>query len=319
MRLGRRSRWLIFLLILYFVFCAVGGIYVADGTLHPARRALTDDEAANFRQAVRAENADLEDVSITTPDGAVLRGWIVRPARANGEAALLLHGLGDNRLGMTGYAQLLLVHGFTVLLPDARAHGLSGGWLATYGLLERNDIHRWADFLSAKTGSPCVYGMGESMGAAQLLQSLATAPNFCAVVAESAFSNFREIAYDRMGQPFHLGPWVGRTILRPLVEVAFLRARWKYGLRMEQASPEEVVAATHIPVLLIHGIVDSNIPVRHSGRIHARNLKTVLWEVPNADHCGAISIAPQEFKQRLLGWFAPASHLVTRRAADDRR
>ncbi len=124
MRLGRRSRWLIFLLVLYFAFCAVGGIYLADGTLHPARRPLSDDEAANFRQSVQAENAELEDASSTTPDGAVLRGWMLRPAHANGEAALLLHGLGDNRLGMTGYAQLLLAHGFTVLLPDARAHGI---------------------------------------------------------------------------------------------------------------------------------------------------------------------------------------------------
>ncbi len=172
-------------------------------------------------------------------------------------------------------------------------------------MLERNDIHQWVEFLSARTSSHCVYGMGESMGAAQLLQSLATAANFCAVIAESSFSDFREIAYDRMGQPFHLGPWVGRTVLRPLVEIAFLRARWKYGLRMEQASPEEAVATTHIPVLLIHGEIDGNIPVRHSRSIHARNLRTVLWEVPDADHCGAIAVAPREFEQRVMGWFAP--------------
>jgi hypothetical protein len=70
-----------------------------------------------------------------------------------------------------------------------------------------------------------------SANAAQLLQSLDTHPNFCAVAAESSFSNFREIAYDRMGQPFHLGPWFGRTILRPLIEVAFLRARLTHRLK----------------------------------------------------------------------------------------
>ena len=129
--------------------------------------------------------------------------------------------------------------------------------------------------------------------------------NFCAVAAESSFSNFREIAYDRMGQPFHLGPWVGRTILRPLVEVAFLRARLKYHLNMNEISPEDSAARTNIPVLLIHGQFDSNIPVRHSRIIHARNPNTKLWEVPQADHCGAISTAPQEFESRLLQWFRP--------------
>ena len=142
------------------------------------------------------------------------------------------------------------------------------------------------------------------MGAAQLLQSLDTRPNFCAVGAESSFSTFREIAYDRMGQPFHLGPWVGRTILRPLVEVAFLRARWKYHLDMQQVSPEDSVAHTIIPVLLIHGQIDSNIPVRHSEMIHAKNATSQLWEVPEADHCGAISTAPQEFERRLIAWFS---------------
>ncbi|HTT18203.1 MAG TPA: alpha/beta fold hydrolase [Candidatus Sulfotelmatobacter sp.] len=204
---------------------------------------------------------------------------------------------------MSGYAQLLLAHGYTVLLPDARAHGASGGSLATFGLLEQKDIHDWVDFLSSRVHPKCIYGMGESMGASQLLQSLQRETRFCAVVAESPFSTFREIAYDRMGQPFHLGPWVGRTVLRPVVEIAFLWARWKYGLRMSQVSPEDAVAKSHIPVLLIHGKVDGNIPVRHSRTIHALGPQTVLWEVPGADHCGAIAVAPQEFENRITDWF----------------
>lgn len=237
-------------------------------------------------------------------DGIALGAWLLQPHHANGVAVLLLHGLGDNRMGMTGYAQLLLAHGFTVLMPDARAHGASGGALATYGLLERNDIHQWADFLEQQNHPRCVFALGESLGAGELLQSLDTHPQFCAVAAESSFANFREIAYDRMGQPFHLGPWVGQTILRPIVEVAFLRAWWKYRLDMQRVSPEDSVAATTILVLLIHGQLDSNIPIRHSRRIHARNRNTQLWEVPGADHCGAMSIAPQEFEQKVLTWFS---------------
>jgi len=311
MRLSRRSRWLIFVLMMYAAFCLVGGIYLADGALHPGRRELTEEEGAAFRQTVHAMGAEVEDVSVTTPDAAVLRAWLVRPLHPNGNAAVLLHGLGDNRLGMRGYAELLLAHRYTVLLPDARAHGVSGGPLASYGLLERYDIHQWVTFISATIAPRCVYGMGESMGAAQLLQSIETGARFCAVVAESPFSNFREIAYDRMGQPFHLGPWVGRTVLWPVVEMAFLRARWKYKLNMQEVSPEDSIAPAHVPVLLIHGQVDSNIPVRHSRRIHARDPQTVLWEVLVADHCGAIAIAPAEFGSRVLGWMTPAPQVVT--------
>ncbi len=303
MPIPRRSRWLLFPVSLYLILCTVGGINLADATLHPARRPLTETEAAEFRQSTQTPEADLHDVSITTADGATLRAWEVNPHHDNGDAVILLHGLGDNRIGMSGYAQLLVAHGFTVLLPDARAHGVSGGELATYGLLERNDIHQWFDFLNSRDHPRCIFGFAESMGAAQLLQSLATHPHFCAVAAESPFATFREIAYDRMGQPFYLGPWVGRTILRPLVEVAFLRARWKYHLDMHEISPEDSLATTTIPILLVHGQLDSNIPVRHSRRIHARNPNTQLWEVPGADHCGAISTAPQEFERRILQQF----------------
>lgn len=309
----RSSRRLLLAVALYLAFCTVAGIFVADGALHPPRRPLTDAEIAAARQYAHALDAELEDVSITAPDGATLKAWLIRPHHPSGDSVLLLHGLADNRVGMIGYAQLLLAHRFTVLLPDARAHGVSGGSLATYGLLERNDIHQWIDFLASQNPpmqnphvdnhSHCIFAFAESMGAAQLLQSLDTHPNLCAVAVESPFSTFREIAYDRMGQPFHLGRWVGRTILRPLVEVALLRARWKYNLNMSTISPEDSVAATEIPVLLIHGQIDSNIPVRHSEAIHARAPKTQLWEVSGADHCGAASTAPEEFDRRLLAWF----------------
>ena len=44
-------------------------------------------------------------------------------------------------------------------------------------------------------------------------------------------------------------------------------------------------------------------PLRHSQIIHTHNPRAELWEVPNADHCGAISTAPEEFERRLLAWF----------------
>jgi uncharacterized protein len=301
----RTSRRLLLFLTLYLAFCLIAGIYVADGTLHPARRPITPEEETTIRDIAHHLDSDLAEVSITTPDSVTLRAWISHPHTSNGDAVILLHGLGDNRLGMTGYAQLLLAHGFTVLLPDARAHGTSGGQLATYGLLERNDIHQWFDFLAAQTHPLCIFALGESMGAAELLQSLAVEPHFCAVAAESSFSSFREIAYDRMGQPFHLGPWFGRTIFRPVIEFAFFYVRIKYGLDMQQVSPEDSVATTRVPVLLIHGQIDSNIPPRHSRQIQSRNPTAVLWEVPNADHCEAITIAPREFDQRLRAWFTP--------------
>jgi dipeptidyl aminopeptidase/acylaminoacyl peptidase len=188
-------------------------------------------------------------------------------------------------------------------MPDARAHGSSGGDIATFGVMERNDIKGWFEWLQSAGQYHCIFGLGESMGAAELLQSLEVEPNFCAVIAESSFSSFREIAYDRMGQQFHAGPWVGRTILRPLVEIALVYARAQYHLDLAAASPAHAVAHTSVPVLLIHGAVDSNIPAYHSRVIQLENSNVELWEVPGADHCGAISVAPQELEHKITSWF----------------
>jgi alpha-beta hydrolase superfamily lysophospholipase len=282
----------------------LAGSFIAEGTLHPARRPVLASDEAQTQIIARNHHAELRDAVVVARDSTTLRAWNVHPQKSNGEVVILFHGLSDNRMGMVGYADMLLNHGFAVLMPDARAHGASGGPLATYGLLESDDIRRWLDWLQQNQHPKCIFGFGESMGAAQVLQSLKNELRFCAVAAESPFASFREIAYDRVGQFFHTGPWLGRTMLRPIVEAAFLYARWKYRLNFEQLSPRAVVAATSVPVLLIHGQEDSNIPVRHSRLIVAGKPELALWEVPGADHCGAITVAPQELEQKLVGWFA---------------
>jgi len=300
----RLRRIALFALLTYLMLTTAAGIFLCEATLHPARRPLTPADQSRARELAPAHHATLREVSIQTSDQITLRAWLFTPDHPNANAVILLHGLSDNRLGMTGYAELLLDHHYSILMPDARAHGSSDGVFATYGLVERNDIRQWFEWLAASDHPNCIYALGESMGAAQLLQSLAVEARFCAVVAESSFSNFREIAYDRVGQFFDTGPWLGRTALRLAIETAFAYARWKYHLDLSQVSPEAAASSTHIPILLIHGFQDSNIPVRHGRRIAARNPRVVLWEVPNADHCGALSAAPREFERELLQWFA---------------
>jgi pimeloyl-ACP methyl ester carboxylesterase len=210
-------------------------------------------------------------------------------------------------MGMYGYGRWLLEHHYSVLLPDARAHGLSGG-IASYGIRESDDIHKWVDWIESTEHPHCMFGLGESMGAAQLLQSLTRESRFCAVVAESPFATFREVAYARFGRAFNTGPWLGRTFFRPTVDVGFLYVRLRYALNMESASPQHAVEGTSVPILLIHGLNDRNIPHYHSDLIQSHDLShIVVWKVPGAFHTGAHSAAPEEFERRVLDWFSSPS------------
>jgi hypothetical protein len=287
----------------YLIFCVAAGTAIAEFALHPVRRVFNSASRDEGAAHASDDDAALSEISIAAKDGITLHAWVFRPEEWNGNSVIVLHGLKDNRIGMLDYADIFLAHGYSVLTPDSRAHGESGGTVASYGFLETDDIHRWLDWMMANQHPSCVYGFGESMGAAQLLQTLPIAPQFCAVAAECPFSTYRETAYDRMGQPFHLGPWVGRTILRPTVESAFLYARWRYGLNMDKVAPEDAVAASKVPVLLIHGESDTNIPLRHSLRIVERRRDVALWRIPNTGHSNAIDTAPQELQTRLISWF----------------
>jgi uncharacterized protein len=250
---NRFVRKLPLMLLLYLLFSACAGIAIAEISLKLYRRPIQHRaEAAEF--VLRRYSAPLQEVSVTASDGAVLRAWYVHPRHFNGNTVLLLHGITDNREGMAGFARLFFDHGYGVLLPDARRHGESGGELATYGIKESGDIHDWVSWLYANDPPHCLYGLGESYGAALLLQSLAVEDRFCAVVAESSFSTARDMSYERISGPLHLRPWFGRTIGFPVREAAVLYAHWKYSTQ-SRTPPcpccSSTVTMTQVSVLAI--------------------------------------------------------------------
>ncbi len=288
----------------WLLVCILIGIIAAEGALHPGRRVVQAGDEALARQIAAQNHADLDDVAIAARDGAILRAWSIGPHAGNGDAVILLHGVSDNRAGMLGIANMLLRHGFAVLLPDARAHGGSGGPIVTYGFFEAEDVRRWAEWLDRAQRPHCIDGLGESMGGAELLSSLRAGPAFCAVIAESTFSSFRSASYERLGQAFHTGTWLGRTVLRPAVEAAFVYARIRYGANLATVSPQNAVAASHVPVMLIHGLADDNLLAVNSERIRGANPRVALWEPAGAGHCGASGAAPAEYERRVVDWFA---------------
>ena len=283
--------------------CAIGVVAI-DGAMHIRRIPITSKDESRARSLAALNHAVLSDVEIGAKDGAQLRAWSIRQPAGNNDAVILLHGQGDNRAGMLGPAEMLLRHGYSVLLPDARAHGMSGGRMGTYGVLEADDIRRWFDWLQQVESPRCIDALGDSMGAAEALESLSVERGFCAVVAESPFATFREAAYDRLGQQLSTGTWLGHTVLRPALAAAMEYARLRYGIDFRQAAPAKAVADSHVPVLLIHGLADTNLPPRHSQMIKSRNPAVVLWEPAAAGHCGASTVEPEEYERRVVGWFA---------------
>jgi len=279
-------------LIAFVVIAICGvGVVLCETAMRPTRRPV-------------APNRTARTVQVIARDGVDLRAWLLLPDRPNGDAVLILHGIADSRGSQLGLARMFLAHGYKVLAPDSRAHGDSGGDLATYGLLEADDVHRWVSWLMDEEHPLRVFGFGESLGGAVLIQSLTIEQRFNAVVADSAFASFEGIAQDRLAARLPFSRKIGKLLAEPPIWAGFLYARLRYGLDFRKASPEAAIAQSTTPVLLIHGLYDGLTPPEHSEILAASNRRTTeLWLVPGAGHTGAFGAAPGEFESRVLGFY----------------
>lgn len=288
--------------LLYLGVCTVLGIALAESSLRLPTQHVFTGRIFGIRMEKQFA-ARVQPVSLTAADGAVLRAWWVVAPHPNGRAVLLLHGIGGNRVDMSGFADIFVAKGYDVLLPDSRGHGESGGRVTTFGLLERDDVRRWTAWVRGQAPG-CTYLLGESMGAAIAVEATAVTPQICAAAVEDPYSTFRQVVYERLGHDTRLGTRFWRTVGWPVVQVAIDWAHLRYRIWLPDAAPKVAVAQSKVPVLLMTGTADNNIPMHHAQELErVCGERCALWVVPGAGHGGISSVTGAEFGHRILVWF----------------
>ena len=243
-------------------------------------------------------------VQISARDGIALHGWLLA-ARAKRGCVVALHGIGEARTDVLDWAPMLLSEDYCILTPDNRGLGESGGEVVTYGVREADDVRRWVEWLKASEHPSDVFGLGESLGAEILLQSLSTGVRFAAIVGDSPFSEFRTTARDRLERRIPRPQWLARAAAGTVVEAGILYGRLRYDVDLNEASAVDAVRRTKTPILLIHGANDIRTQPWHSRLLAAENPEFVkVWMVPGAGHVEAGGVAPGEYRRRVLGWFS---------------
>jgi alpha-beta hydrolase superfamily lysophospholipase len=327
MTLTRRLvRILLILLLFPAVLAAVAGWLVAPNFIHPILSPFTPTDTKIADNTFSFVAAHREDFDVRAPDGVLLRGWKVRPQNPNGSWVLVFHGVADNRMGVIEHACMLLKGGYSVVMTDARAHGASGGSIATYGWLERNDTRAIIDalILSEHVGVAVappalaalpfhLFALGESMGAGIALQSAGADPRIEAVVAEASFATLREASYDYAGLRRY--PLLGKTLLAPFSWTLLYRGEKLAGLPVSEVSPMKAVASRAFPVLLICDENDEALPCRHTKMIYDAAIgPKQMWIVPGAFHTAALGYQPAEFRRRVLDFFGAIASASARPA-----
>jgi len=246
--------------------------------------------------------ADYEDVSFTSADGIVLKGWLVKPSYpgTKSPAIIICHGVGANRSDFTELAASLAHRGYFVLLFDFRAHGESGGRRTSLGYHEQKDVVAALDFLRTRheidPGRMGIYGF--SLGGSTTVLAAARTGAFKAVVADSAFTSLRDQAREAITGFYHLPSF-------PFLQLAVVGYELYFQTNIDSISPVSVIAAiAPNPVLIIAGEGDKLIPADNGRKLFsAAGKPKELWIIPGADHGGTLAAAGSEYEKRVGEFF----------------
>lgn len=263
--------------------------------LHMPRKVVPDPHNAQHVSIAAADRVTLQAAWLPTPE--------VR------DCVLVLHGVGGWRGRSQRFTPWLSAANYSVLAPDLRAHGESGGDTVTYGLLEQHDTLAWTSWMRAQ-GCQRLYGLGESLGASILLMAEGLHPDrptFQAIVAECPFADLLQAAEERGERLFPFPKPIAKPLATFAVYSGSIYARMKEDLDFSQSSPVQSIRKIQTPVLLIHGLADRRTPPSHSRDLAAANpAHTRLWLVPGAGHVNSYSRDPVGYRKRVLDWFDKA-------------
>jgi fermentation-respiration switch protein FrsA (DUF1100 family) len=196
-----------------------------------------------------------------------------------------------------GLARAFAVAGYTVLAFDMRANGESEGERFSLGEHERLDVAAAVDLLVARgIAQRRIALVGESMGAATVIQALLLRPDVGAVVADSAYASGAKIVDERFTQ---------ETGLPGLLTPGVVLTSRLFGLDLGQVEPAAIVRALPARAFFfVHCDRDELIPVHHSRDLRAASAspRTELWIASGCGHVGAYDLDPGTYVTRVLAF-----------------
>ena len=248
---------------------------------------------ATHRPRADVAPADLgrayEEVTLRTSDGLDLAAWYV-PSR-NGAAVISY----PTRQGKLPQAQMLVRHGYGVLVLDARGYDGSDGDPNLFGWEGEKDIDAAVVWLQRRPDvrDGRIGGIGFSVGGETMLQAAASNTGLRAVVSEGAgVRSVREhLLYGPRGW-FSLPEAAMQT-----TAVAVLS-----GTAPPPSLADLVPRIAPRPLLLIYAGQGGGGEELNPDYYDAASAPKTLWEIPEAGHVGGYQARPHEYEQRVTNF-----------------
>ena len=291
----------------YLVSFAIGRSSASGAAVAP--KSVTSDDtnsivdinakALSERTAQWLSGAEITQAEITSEDGLVLKGSIVRAAEKSDLWAVVIHGYTGRKEHMVNYALYYAEHGFNVLLPDMRGHGESEGDYIGMGWLDRKDVLKWIELITDENKDAVITLHGVSMGGATVMMTAGEElpGNVKAIVEDCGYTSVWDIFSDELKYLFGLPAF-------PFLNTASVIARLRAGYSFEEASALEQVRKAKLPILFIHGSEDNFVHTEMVYRVYdACTADKELYVAEGAGHGGAVYVDPDVYFGRISAFF----------------
>jgi dipeptidyl aminopeptidase/acylaminoacyl peptidase len=285
---------LLALLLIIIALLIVFSILVAGKIVKPQRIILS--------WTPRDLGFEYEDFIYKTRDGVDLKGWLVK---GGGEKAIvLIHGLNSSRWDeycVKPAMKVLGERGYSVLVVDMRAHGVSGGEITTLGYKESDDVAEIVNILRSR-GFKKIAIYGFSMGGAISIIT-ATKTLVDAVIVDSPYVNIVSSGRRLVRRVKGLVGYMLRLSYPLVVKIVEARVGFSLGELMITMYAKRVKA----PVLMVAPLRDHLITVDEYKALYEELKKSSpnveAWFV-DSEHVEAWQRHSSEYVERLLNFLS---------------
>jgi alpha-beta hydrolase superfamily lysophospholipase len=243
--------------------------------------------------------ADFSAQIISIPGvGHSIAGWWV-DKREDSPVVLLLHAVRADRSTVVSRAQLLLKHGFSVLLIDLQGQGETPGEAITLGFRESADVVAARDWIKRTAPGRKVGVVGCSLGGASVL--LAPQPSgFDAVVLEAVYPRIARAVENRIR--IRVGPLA--PVLTPLL---LMQLEPRLHIAASDLEPIRSIGRLGAPVLIVAGSKDEHTTLEESRELFdAAAEPKSLWIVEGARHQDLLAFDRQRYEEHVVGFLMQA-------------
>lgn len=196
---------------------------------------------------------DMETVHILSHDGLKLAGHFLNIGAK--KTIILFHGYRSRAFrDFSCVGEYYKGLGYNLLFVDQRAHEESEGVHITFGVKERLDCVRWAEYIDRRIGGEIILD-GLSMGAATVLMAAGEKlpQSVKGIIADCGFTSPKEIMLKVMEEDL-------KVRCRPLFCLVGLMVKLRAGFSITEYSTIEAMKRTRLPILFIHGTGDKFVP-----------------------------------------------------------